>query len=266
MSFLSIVTVVRNDPDGLERTGRSIHDQGVDVEWIVIDGASTDETLDRLVGLTPSLQVSEPDRGIYDAMNKGMRRATGEWITFLNAGDTYCERSTLTRVYDWLHGNSAQWGFGAVRNIDASGRATGIQCASPFTTLGLAFGNTTVPHQATFLRRDFALSLGEFLTDGGTAADQEFLLRAAQRHPPAELVWPLVDFRVGGRGMAGGPLHFPTSMRRYRRRRSTSVTGSPMLDVAVDIYVRLKFMQAQWESRFVERSSQKPTEPRRRAT
>lgn len=258
MSFLSIVTVVRNDPDGLERTGRSIQDQGADVEWIVIDGASTDGTLDRLVGLTPSVQLSESDRGIYDAMNKGMRRATGEWITFLNAGDTYCERSTLTRVHDWLHGSSAQWGFGAVRNIDASGRATGIQCASPFTTLGLAFGNTTVPHQATFLRRDFALSLGEFLTDGGTAADQEFLLRAARRHPPTELIWPLVDFRVGGRGMAGGPLHFPTSMRRYRRRASITVTGSPILDAAVDAYTTIKKSLGAAEDRITHRLNGSP--------
>lgn len=253
MSFLSIVTVVRNDPDGLERTGRSIHDQGVDVEWIVIDGASTDGTLDRLVGLTPSVQVSEPDRGIYDAMNKGMRRATGEWITFLNAGDTYCERSTLTRVYDWLRGNSAQWGFGAVRNIDVSGRATGIQCASPFTTLGLAFGNTTVPHQATFLRRDFALSLGEFLTDGGTAADQEFLLRAAQRHPPAELVWPLVDFRVGGAGMGHGATHFPAAMWRYRRTAGISITGSRLLDSAMSLYVSARSGLAELENRGLRR-------------
>jgi glycosyltransferase involved in cell wall biosynthesis len=258
VTFLSIVTVVRNDPDGLERTARSIYDQGADVEWIVIDGASTDGTLDRLAGLTPNVLVSEPDRGIYDAMNKGMRNATAEWITFLNAGDTYCESTTLARVREWLGETTLPWGFGAVRNIDSTGRAMGIQCASPFTTLGLAFGNTTVPHQATFLRRDFALSLGEFLIDGGTAADQEFLLRAARRYPPAELVWPLVDFRVGGRGMTGGPLHFPTSMRRYRRHASITVTGSPILDAAVDAYTTIKKSLGAAEDRVTRRLSGSP--------
>lgn len=258
MTFLSIVTVVRNDPEGLERTARSIHDQCADLEWIVIDGASTDDTVDRLGVFRPSVVVSEPDRGIYDAMNKGLRAATGAWITFLNAGDTYCEATTLTRVREWLSSTAAPWGFGAVRNIDASGRPTGIQCASPFTTLGLAFGNTTVPHQATFLRREFALSLGEFLIDGGTAADQEFLLRAARRHAPAELVWPLVDFRVGGRGMAGGPLHFPTSMRRYRRESAITVTGSPILDAVVDVYTTIKKSLAAAEDRITHRLNGSP--------
>jgi len=258
VTFLSIITVVRNDPDGLERTSRSIQEQGADIEWIVIDGASTDDTLDCLDEHAPSILVSERDRGIYDAMNKGMRAASGDWITFLNAGDTYCESTSLARVYEWLSQATAPWGFGAVRNIDGTGRPTGIQCASPFTTLGLAFGNTTVPHQATFLRRDFALSLGEFLTDGGTAADQEFLLRAARQSAPTELVWPLVDFRVGGRGMAGGPLHFSSSMRRYRRRADISITGSPIMDAAVDVYVTIKKSLGEAEDRITHRLSGSP--------
>lgn len=254
MTFLSIITVVRNDPDGLERTSRSIQEQGADVEWIVIDGASTDDTLDCLDEHAPSILVSERDRGIYDAMNKGLRAASGEWITFLNAGDTYCESTSLTRVYEWLSQATAPWGFGAVRNIDGTGRPTGIQCASPFTTLGLAFGNTTVPHQATFLRREFALSLGEFLTDGGTAADQEFLLRAARQSAPTEMVWPLVDFRVGGRGMASGWLHFPASMRRYRRDAGYVVTGSRLVDELFCTYVYLRIVLARVPSRILKES------------
>lgn len=255
MTFLSVITVVRNDPEGLQRTAQSLTEQQfADLEWIVIDGASTDGTVAALSILSgqvrqPDVLISEPDRGIYDAMNKGLVRAQGDWLTFLNAGDSYCESTTLTRVHDWLAATHADWGFGAVRNIDASGDATGMQCASPFTTAGLAFGNTTVPHQATFMRASLTKRIGAFLVDQGTAADQEYILRAAREGAPAELVWPLVDFRVGGAGMGHGATHFPAAMWRYRRTAGISVTGSRVLDSVMSLYVSARSGLAEMENR-----------------
>lgn len=255
MTFLSIITVVRNDPEGLQRTAQSLAEQQFeDFEWIVIDGASTDSTVAALAAQSaqmrqPEFLISEPDRGIYDAMNKGLVRAQGEWLTFLNAGDTYCEATTLTRVHDWLLAANADWGFGAVRNINSAGDATGMQCASPFTTAGLAFGNTTVPHQATFMRTSLTKHLGTFLVDQGTAADQEYILRAAREGAPAELVWPLVDFRVGGAGMGHGATHFPAAMWRYRRNAGISVTGSKVLDSVMSLYVSARSGLAELENR-----------------
>jgi len=88
--LISIITVVRNDPTGLRRTLEGIAGyKGKHTEYLLIDGASTDETLDvaKEAGCLIDRLVSEPDHGIYDAMNKGISLAKGEYLLFLNAGD-----------------------------------------------------------------------------------------------------------------------------------------------------------------------------------
>ncbi|MBQ0049923.1 MAG: glycosyltransferase [Bacteroidales bacterium] len=87
---ISIITICYNNLEGLRLTAESIGHQTVqDFEWIVVDGASTDGTIHFLSTLTrkPDLLISEPDQGIYDAMNKGMRRASGTYQLYLNSGD-----------------------------------------------------------------------------------------------------------------------------------------------------------------------------------
>lgn len=99
---LSIVTVVRNDPAGLERTRASLATQQErGFEWILIDGASTDATrplVRALLADGTARGVSEPDGGIYDAMNKGLRLARGEHMLFLNAGDRLLDAGALARA------------------------------------------------------------------------------------------------------------------------------------------------------------------------
>lgn len=96
--FISIITVTRNNLGGLARTYRSTRQQTEqDFEWIVIDGASEDETPEFL-SKTPAHWTSEPDKGIYDAMNKGIERCKGQYILFLNAGDTLAHPDTLMQL------------------------------------------------------------------------------------------------------------------------------------------------------------------------
>jgi putative colanic acid biosynthesis glycosyltransferase len=100
--WLSVVTVVRNDLPGLERTHASLAEQVLrDFEWILIDGASTDATRARASELLAegiARGVSEPDTGIYDAMNKGLRLARGSHVLFLNAGDRLLGPDSLARA------------------------------------------------------------------------------------------------------------------------------------------------------------------------
>ncbi|HYB98194.1 MAG TPA: glycosyltransferase family 2 protein [Candidatus Limnocylindrales bacterium] len=99
--LFSIVTVTRNDLAGLHATAASIREQtSRDYEWIVIDGASSDETPRWLADNAGNgdVVVSEPDRGTYDAMNKGLDRATGRYVVFLNSGDTLASPDTLGAV------------------------------------------------------------------------------------------------------------------------------------------------------------------------
>ena len=99
---ISVVTVVRNAPEKTERTIRSVLNQDYqDIEFIIIDGGSDDTTTEIIKQHANRVDswVSEPDKGPYDAMNKGISRASGEWILFLNAGDTFADSTILTRIF-----------------------------------------------------------------------------------------------------------------------------------------------------------------------
>ncbi len=101
MTKVTIITVCYNAIEGIEKTIQSVIGQSYPcIEYIVVDGASTDGTVDVVRKYADNIDyfVSEPDGGIYDAMNKGIRAATGEWINFLNAGDTFASKDTLKDV------------------------------------------------------------------------------------------------------------------------------------------------------------------------
>ena len=236
--LISIITVVKDDLPGLELTAGSLRDQEYsDWQWLVKDGASTDGTAQLLADLQPPPQwfESRTDAGIYDAMNQALEHATGEWVMFLNAGDTLSEPGTLARVAPILRETTNDWVFGSVRNIDEQGLSTGLQSASPFNQLGLAMGQTTVPHQATFVRRALLQRLGGFRLDFGTEADQELIYRASLQGPPTEIVWPIADFRVGGAGMQRPTGHFAAAMRRARREQGQRIGGNAVVDTVATI-------------------------------
>lgn len=99
---VTIITVCRNHAKELERTIRSVESQTwQEKEYLVIDGASTDETIAVIKAHEAAITywISEPDQGIYDAMNNGVRMAHGEWVIFMNAGDTFAGEDTLQRVF-----------------------------------------------------------------------------------------------------------------------------------------------------------------------
>ncbi len=115
---VSVITVCYNALQGIEKTILSVKSQAYeDVEYIIIDGGSTDGTVDIIRKHSNCIDffVSEPDGGIYDAMNKGIRVATGEWIIFLNAGDVFASNNALKDVLsaeidgiDVLYGDSIE--------------------------------------------------------------------------------------------------------------------------------------------------------------
>ena len=99
---ISIITVVYNAVDSIEQTIKSILDQNYpNMEYIIIDGGSTDGTIQLIKKYDEkiSLFLSEPDKGIYDAMNKGILHAHGEWINFMNGGDCFNKSDVLTKIF-----------------------------------------------------------------------------------------------------------------------------------------------------------------------
>lgn len=113
---ISIITVVFNGEALIERTIKSVIGQNYpNIEYIIIDGLSTDRTLTSVQKYSSRIAkiISEKDKGIYDAMNKGLQIATGEYVLFLNAGDELYDKGTLTKVFensvmaDVYYGNTA---------------------------------------------------------------------------------------------------------------------------------------------------------------
>lgn len=106
--WISVVTVCFNAEQAIEQTMRSVLNQTYPfIEYIIIDGASTDRTQNIIEQLVPLFQeknyrlryISEPDKGIYDAMNKGIGIASGEWINFMNAGDRFYDTNVINRIF-----------------------------------------------------------------------------------------------------------------------------------------------------------------------
>ncbi|MCR5077584.1 MAG: glycosyltransferase [Prevotella sp.] len=99
---VTVITVCYNAASLLRRTIRSVADQQYDkIEYIIVDGGSTDETKEiiRHNAACITRWTSEPDHGIYDAMNKGVAMSTGDWVIFLNAGDTFADKDVLQKVF-----------------------------------------------------------------------------------------------------------------------------------------------------------------------
>ena len=104
--LVSVITVCLNNLEALKRTLESVREQTYgQIEYIIVDGGSTDGTLEYLHQEQGAYQkmVSEPDKGIYDAMNKGVKMASGEWVIFMNAGDRFAEADTLAHVFKANH-------------------------------------------------------------------------------------------------------------------------------------------------------------------
>ena len=122
---VSIITVCFNAKEMLMTTLEDIRKQKYDnLEYIVIDGKSSDGTLDLVNNDQDIISkiVSEPDKGIYDAMNKGINIATGEWVIFMNAGDTFANENILTRVFK--EDDDADVIYGDVIKYNSDGRRT----------------------------------------------------------------------------------------------------------------------------------------------
>lgn len=157
--FFSIITVTYNVVPVIGPTVRSIGEQSfTDFEWLVQDGASADGTpaLARDAGIARTRVWSEPDRGLYDAMNKAVAKARGRYVVFLNAGDCFAGPDALQRMHDCAEGLDPGVIYGQTQLVDASGRVVGMRhLTAPRHLTWRSFGRgMLVCHQAFAARRD----------------------------------------------------------------------------------------------------------------
>lgn len=148
--LISVITVCYNAAKALEKTFQSIDRQDYpNIEYIVVDGGSTDDTalLLKKYGSIIDKQVSEKDYGIYDAMNKGVSMATGEWCCFINAGDTFVDNDTISKVFS--EKRNADVIYGDVVKYDKNGNANVKKAKSPRNSHRMYFC-----HQSAFTRTE----------------------------------------------------------------------------------------------------------------
>lgn len=191
---LSIITISFNNLAGLQRTVASVTAQTWhDWECIVVDGGSSDGTQQWLSGLhQPALRwISEPDGGVYDAQNKGIRMAKGDYCFFLNAGDVFCTDDVLERMFveeecrgDILYGNEVV--------VDAAGKRVGY-CKGVEHPTFLDLYLSCMKHQATFIHRDMFARYGCYDDTLQIVADWEWFFRVIAFHNEVTLLYRDVD-------------------------------------------------------------------------
>lgn len=199
---LSIVTATYNSAATIADCLRSVASQTCHAEHIIIDAASTDHTLDIVRSISPGARIlSEPDHGIYDAMNKGVSLATGDIVGILNSDDFYAGPRVLEKVLARFGESGADAVFADLVYVSPKDlqRVVRFYSGAGFTPDKFAWG-LMPPHPTLFVRRELYERYGLFLTDYQIAADFELTARLLARHqvPYAYLPEVIVRMRTGG--------------------------------------------------------------------
>jgi len=193
--LISIVTVVFNGESYLQKTIESVLGQSYDnIEYIIIDGGSTDGSVDIIKKHEHAIDywVSEPDEGIYNAMNKGASLCTGEYIAFLNADDWYAD-NIIELVSSVIKTNKVDYIFG---NVSMQDETNGAWIFS--SRISQYKYNMPFPHPSLFVRSDHLLNIG-FDESYKAIADYDFILKLINKN----LKYIYIDrvfayFRLGG--------------------------------------------------------------------
>jgi glycosyltransferase involved in cell wall biosynthesis len=228
---ISVISAVYNRQDTVAQAISSVVAQSyIDVEHLIVDGASTDGTLEAVQRLAhPRMQViSEPDRGIYDALNKGIRAATGGIVGLMHSDDFFAHERVLEKVAFAFAATGADAVYGDLDYVASANTSKIIRQwrSGEFMPQRLARG-WMPPHPTLFVRRDAMLRLGLYNTDYRISADYEAILRWFGKGQLSLTYIPevLVKMRVGGESNRSLGSIIRKSCEDYRALRSTGMGG-----------------------------------------
>jgi len=201
---VSIITVVWNNKDIIKDAIDSVLSQSYkDIEYIIIDGASTDGTVDIVKSYGDKITkfISEPDKGLYDAMNKGIKLATGDIIGILNSDDFYTDKYVIEKIvgtFESLHVDSvfADLIYVKPENLTKTVR---YYDSSKFYPAKFAYGYMPA-HPTFFVRKEIYEKYGVFRTDLKIASDFDILVRLLYTNKVSYsyIQKPIVKMRLGG--------------------------------------------------------------------
>lgn len=209
---ISIITATYNSSATLHDTIESVLRQTYsDIEYLLIDGASTDNTVEIIESYRSKFQgkmryISEPDKGIYDAMNKGIAMATGDVIGILNSDDFYTSNKVVERVVKELKGNRIDAVYGDIHYVSNEnvGKCVRYYSSKPFRRSWMRLGFMPA-HPSFYCRKEVYEKYGAFDTSYKVAADFENLLRLIFVHRIRIQYIPMdfVSMRTGGASSSG---------------------------------------------------------------
>ena len=220
---VTIVTVTynlikANRKSVFEQCVESVHNQTYkNIEHIVIDGASSDGTLDLLKAYSDKgyfKYYSEPDNGIYEAMNKGLKKATGEYIAFLNSDDFYHNEHGVEEVVKALLSSKADFCYGQCRYLFENGEL----CGNFVNVIGAWYARMPFSHQSLFVKTSVMRRLGGFDEAFKSAGDYDFVIRmimsgAKECETPCEFV----SFRLGGFSCTDSEISINECMKSFHK-------------------------------------------------
>ena len=201
---ISIITVAFNSVDTIKETIESIIAQNyTNIEYIIIDGGSKDGTLDLAKKYSKHIEYisSEPDNGIYDAMNKGINAATGDIVGILNSDDFYPNSFVLSNVASSFEKYNCDAIYGDLVYVksDNVSKITRYWQAGKYSTSKIKNG-WMLPHPTFFVKREIYQRYGLYNTALKSAADYEMILKLLYKHNISVYYIPmiLVNMRLGG--------------------------------------------------------------------
>lgn len=218
MKKFSIITVNFNDKDGLEKTISSVIEQDFDnFEFIVIDGGSNDGSKALLEEYTTKINfwVSEPDNGIYHAMNKGIRKAEGEYLLFLNAGDRLHKLDTLSKAVSLIDKHIDIY-YGDIIYEETNGSKKTVQFPEQLDFS--YFYNFNISHQASFIKRTLFNKVGLYNESYKIVSDWEFFIVAIFLYNATYQHLSLIIADYDGSGISSNTENHP---EMYKERAHT---------------------------------------------
>lgn len=228
---VSIITASYNNVDTIEATMESVLSQTYpNIEYIVVDGGSTDGTVDiiRKYGTAVSKWVSEPDKGIYDALNKGVAMATGDIIGFLHADDILHDYFVIATIADTFEKRQCRAVYGDLVYVARNDSYNIIRFwkSCPFHPKLLKQG-WMPPHPALFISRDIYERYGNFNVDLRIAADYDIVLRFFSRPDFVSEYLPRVIVRMRMGGISNKSLGniLRKSQEDYKAMRNNKIGG-----------------------------------------
>ena len=199
---ISIITPVYNGAMTIADCIRSVQSQSYPAEHIIVDGCSTDYTIKIVKDMAPSAYIlSEPDEGMYDAMNKGISLANGDIIGIMNADDYYVNNQVLSKIVKIFHIKNVDSVFADLVFVKPENlnKIVRFYRGSDFSLRQLSYG-WMPPHPTFFVKREIYEKYGRFKTNYKIAADFEILARFFYKHKITFYYLPevIVKMRTGG--------------------------------------------------------------------